>query len=79
VEITEFVVYEPGQHFEIAWSTAPAPRTLGLRTPNRRAAGRHPDPTLTSYRKRFEPLIIRATLIVFWRFHRCLKHALEAG
>jgi hypothetical protein len=81
VEITEFVVYEPGQQFEIRMVNGPPldrrwdfePSALGTRltfTPIVR---------LTSYRKRLEPLMVGATLVVFWRFHRRLKHALEAG
>lgn len=81
VEITEFVVYEPGQQFEIRmvdgppldgrWDLEPSP--VGTRltfTPIVR---------LTGLRKRVEPLMVGATLVVFRRFHRRLKHALEAG
>ena len=81
VEITEFVVYEPGRRFEIRmiegppldgrWDFEPSP--VGTRltfTPLVR---------LTGCRKRLEPLAIGATLVVFMRFHGRLKRALEAG
>jgi uncharacterized protein YndB with AHSA1/START domain len=79
VEITEFVVYEPGQRFEIRmldgppldgrWDFEPSPAGTRLTfTPIVRLSG---------YRKRLEPLMIALTLVVFRRFHRRLKHALE--
>jgi hypothetical protein len=81
VEITEFVVYEPGHRFEIhmvdgppldgRWDFEPSP--VGTRltfTPIVRLSG---------YRNRFEPLMVGATLLVFRRFHQRLKQALEAG
>ena len=81
VEITEFVVYEPGRRFEIhmidgppldgRWDFEPSPAGTRLTfTPIAR---------LTGYRKHLEPLMIVATLLVFRRFHRRLKRALEAG
>jgi len=79
VEITEFVVYEPGQRFEIRVVDGPpvdgrwdvAATVAGTRltfTPIVRLGG---------YRRHLEPLIVRATLLVFRRFHRRLKRALE--
>jgi uncharacterized protein YndB with AHSA1/START domain len=81
VEITEFVVYEPGRRFDIRmvdgppldgrWDFEPSDGgTLLTFTPIVR---------LTGLRQRLEPLIVRATLLVFRRFHRRLKRALEAG
>lgn len=81
VEITEFVVYEPGRQFEIRMVDGPPldgrwdfePSALGTRltfTPIVR---------LTGFRQRFEPVIVLATLLVFRRFHRRLKRALETG
>jgi uncharacterized protein YndB with AHSA1/START domain len=81
VEITEIVVYDPGRRFEIRmvdgppldgrWDFAPSP--VGTRLTFT------PIPRLTGSRKRLEPLMILATLVVFRRFHRRLKRALEAG
>jgi uncharacterized protein YndB with AHSA1/START domain len=81
VEITEFVVYEPGQRFEIhmvdgppldgRWDFEPSPAGTRLIFT--------PIPRLTGPRKRLEPLMILATLTVFRRFHRRLKHAVEAS
>jgi hypothetical protein len=34
---------------------------------------------LTGARRRLEPGLVLATRLVFWRFHRRLKRALEAG
>jgi uncharacterized protein YndB with AHSA1/START domain len=81
VEITEFVVYEPGRRFDIRvidgppvdgrWDFAPSGAgTLLTFTPIVR---------LTGSRQRLEPFLVRATLLVFRRFHRRLKRALEAG
>lgn len=81
VEITEFVVYEPGRRFEIRMVDGPPldgrwdlePTTAGTRltfTPIVR---------LTGPRRRFEPFMVLATLVVFRRFHRRLKRALEAA
>ena len=81
VEITEFVVYEPGRQFEIRMVDGPPldgrwdfePSAVGTRltfTPIVR---------LTGFRQRFEPVIVLATLLVFRRFHRRLKRALETG
>jgi uncharacterized protein YndB with AHSA1/START domain len=78
VEITEFVVYEPGRRFDIRVLDGPPvdgrwdfePSAAGTRltfTPIVRATG---------LRQRF---IILATLAVFRRFHQRLKRALEAG
>jgi uncharacterized protein YndB with AHSA1/START domain len=78
VEITEFVVYEPGRRFEIRVVDGPPvdgrwdfePSAAGTRltfTPIVRATG---------VRRRF---IVLATLAVFRRFHRRLKRALECG
>jgi uncharacterized protein YndB with AHSA1/START domain len=81
VEITEFVVYEPGERFEIRmvdgppldgrWDFEPSP--VGTRLTFT------PLPRLSGHRKRLEPLMICATLFVFRRFHRRLKRAVEAG
>jgi uncharacterized protein YndB with AHSA1/START domain len=81
VEITEFVVYEPGRRFEIRMVDGPpldgrwdfAPAAAGTRltfTPIFR---------LTGVRRRLEPLLVLGTLVVFRRFHRRLKRALESG
>jgi uncharacterized protein YndB with AHSA1/START domain len=81
VEITEFVVYEPGRRFEIRMVDGPPldgrwdfePSNGGTRltfTPIVR---------LTGWRQRLEPARVLATLIAFGRFHRRLKRALEAG
>jgi uncharacterized protein YndB with AHSA1/START domain len=39
VEITEFVVYEPGRRFEITWSTAPRSTGAGTSSRHPRARG----------------------------------------
>ena len=80
VEITEIVVYEPGQRFEIRmvdgppldgrWDFEPSPAGTRLTFT--------PIPRLTGRRKRIEPLMILGTLVVFRRFHRRLKRAVEA-
>jgi uncharacterized protein YndB with AHSA1/START domain len=81
VEITEFVVYEPGRRFEIRMVDGPPldgrwdfePCAAGTRltfTPIFR---------LTGFRRRLEPVMILGTRVVFARFHRRLKRALEAG
>jgi uncharacterized protein YndB with AHSA1/START domain len=81
VEITEFVVYEPGRRFDIRMVDGPPldgrwdfePCNGGTRltfTPIVR---------LTGFKQRFEPVLILATRVVFRRFHRRLKHALEAS
>jgi uncharacterized protein YndB with AHSA1/START domain len=81
VEITEFVVYEPGRRFEIRmvdgppldgrWDFEASPAGTRLTfTPIVRLSG---------YRRRLEPLMTGAALLAFRRFHRRLKHALEAG
>jgi uncharacterized protein YndB with AHSA1/START domain len=81
VEITEFVVYEPGRRFDIRVVDGPPldgrwdfePSTAGTRltfTPIVR---------LTGFSARFEPLLILASRFVFRRFHRRLKRALESG
>jgi uncharacterized protein YndB with AHSA1/START domain len=81
VEITEFVVYEPGRRFDIRMIDGPPldgrwdfePSTAGTRltfTPIVR---------LTGVRRRLEPLLILATRVVFRRFHRRLKRALESS
>jgi uncharacterized protein YndB with AHSA1/START domain len=81
VEITEFVVYEPGRRFDIhmvdgppldgRWDFAPCPGGTRLTfTPIVR---------LTGLRRRLEPVMVLATRVVFRRFHRRLKRALEAG
>ncbi|HEV7807838.1 MAG TPA: SRPBCC family protein [Solirubrobacteraceae bacterium] len=80
VEITEFVVYEPGRRFDIRMIDGPpldgrwdfAPSAAGTRltfTPIVR---------LTGLRQRLEPVLVIATRVVFRRFHRRLKRALEA-
>ena len=80
VEITEFVAYDPGRRFEIRmvdgppldgrWDFAASPAGTRLTfTPIVR---------LTGMRRRLEPLLILATRLVFRRFHRRLKRALEA-
>jgi hypothetical protein len=81
VEITEFVIYEPGKRFEIRMVDGPPldgrwdfePSSTGT------CLTFTPIVRLSGYRKRFEPLMICATLVVFRRFHRRLKHALEAA
>jgi len=81
VEITEFVVYEPGRRFDIRIVDGPPldgrwdfePSGVGTRltfTPLVR---------LTGLPQRFEPAVVLATLLVFRRMHRRLKRALEAG
>jgi uncharacterized protein YndB with AHSA1/START domain len=81
VEITEFVVYDPGRRLDIRMVDGPPldgrwdfePSSAGTRltfTPILRVTG---------FRQRLEPLMILATLAVFRRFHRRLKRALEAG
>jgi uncharacterized protein YndB with AHSA1/START domain len=81
VEITEFVVYEPGRRFDIRMVDGPPldgrwdfePTAAGTRltfTPIFR---------LTGVRQRLEPVLVIATRVVFRRFHRRLKRALEAG
>ena len=79
VEITEFVVYEPGRRFEIRMVDGPPldgrwdfePIRVGTRLTFT------PIPRLTGRRRCLEPLMIASTLIVFRRFHRRLKRALE--
>lgn len=81
VEITEFVVYEPGRRFEIHMVDGPpldgrwdfeasADGTLLTFTPIVRPTG---------FLQRLEPLLVLATRLVFRRFHRRLKRVLEAG
>jgi uncharacterized protein YndB with AHSA1/START domain len=81
VEITEIVVYEPGRRFDIRMVDGPPldgrwdfePSAAGTRltfTPIVRLPGAW---------QRLEPVLILATRLVFWRFHRRLKRALEAG
>jgi uncharacterized protein YndB with AHSA1/START domain len=81
VEITELVVYEPGRRFDIRMIDGPPldgrwdfePSAAGTRltfTPILR---------LTGIGQRLEPLAVLATLVVFRRFHRRLKRAIEAG
>lgn len=81
VEITEFVVYEPGRRFDIRMVDGPPldgrwdfePSAVGTRltfTPIVR---------LTGFKKRLEPVLILASRLVFRRFHRRLKRALEGG
>lgn len=81
VEITEFVVYDPGRRFEIhmidgppldgRWDFEPSPAgTLLKFTPLVR---------LTGVAKRLEPVMILATLAIFRRFHRRLKRVLEGS
>jgi uncharacterized protein YndB with AHSA1/START domain len=81
VEITEFVVYEPGRRFDIRvidgppidgrWDFEPAPAGTRLTfTPIVR---------LTGPVRRLEPLVVLSTLVVFGRFHRRLKRAVEAA
>lgn len=81
VEITEFVVYEPGRRFEIRMVDGPP--LDGRWDFDRSNAGTRltftPIVRLTGFRQRFEPLLIFATRLVFRRFHRRLKRALEAG
>jgi uncharacterized protein YndB with AHSA1/START domain len=80
VEITEFVVYEPGERFEIhmvdgppldgRWDFEASPAGTRLTfTPLLRVTG---------VARRLEPLVVLATLVVFRRFHRRLKRAIEA-
>ena len=81
VEVTEFVVYEPGRRFEIRvvdgppldgrWDFEPSP--LGTRLTFT------PLPRVSGHRKHLEPIMIVGALIAFRRFHRRLKQALEAG
>lgn len=81
VEITEFVVYEPGRRFDIRVVEGPPidgrwdfePSAAGTRltfTPIVRLKGSW---------QRFEPVVVLATLVAFRRFHRRLKRALEAA
>lgn len=80
-EITEFVVYEPGRRFDIRMVDGPPldgrwdfePSADGTRltfTPIVR---------LTGSWRRLEPVLVLATRVVFRRFHRRLKRALESG
>jgi len=79
VEITELVVYEPGQRLDIRvvdgppvdgrWDFAATPAGTRLTfTPIVRLGG---------YRRHLEPLVARAILLVFRRYHRRLKRAVE--
>jgi uncharacterized protein YndB with AHSA1/START domain len=81
VEITEFVVYEPGRRFEIRMVDGPP--LDGRWEFERSAAGTRlrftPIVRLTGFGKRLEPVVVLLTLVVFRRFHRRLKRALEAG
>jgi uncharacterized protein YndB with AHSA1/START domain len=81
VEITEFVVYEPGRRFDIRMVDGPP--LDGRWDFEASAVGTRltftPIPRMTGFRKRLEPLMILATLAVFRRFHRRLKHALEGS
>jgi uncharacterized protein YndB with AHSA1/START domain len=81
VEITEFVVYEPGRRFEIRMVDGPP---LDGRWDFEPIAGGTrltftPLVRLTGFRQRFEPLMVLATLVVFRRFHLRLKRAIEAA
>ena len=81
VEITEFVVYEPGRRFDIRvvdgppldgrWDFEPSPGGTRLTFT--------PIPRLTGVLARLEPAMVFATLLVFGRYHRRLKRALESG
>lgn len=81
VEITEFVAFEPGKRFEIRMVDGPPldgrwdlePCEVGTRLTFT------PIPRLTGRWQRLEPLMILATRVVFRRYHRRLKRALEAG
>lgn len=81
VEITEFVVYEPGRRFDIRMVDGPP---LDGRW-DFEASGEGtlltftPIPRLTGWRRPFEPLMVLMSLVIFRRFHRRLKRALEAG
>ena len=81
VEITEFVVYEPGQRVEIRMVAGPP--LYGRWDFEISPAGTRltftPIVRLSGYRKRLEPLMIALTLAMFRRFHRRLKHALESA
>jgi hypothetical protein len=81
VEITEFVVYDPGRQFEIRMVDGPPLDGRWDFEPS--SAGTlltfTPIPRLTGVRKRLAPVMILGTLAVFRRFHRRLKHALEAA
>jgi uncharacterized protein YndB with AHSA1/START domain len=81
VQITEVVVSEPGRRLDIRMVDGPpldgrwdfAPSATGTRltfTPIVR---------LTGIRQRLEPVLVLATRVVFRRFHRRLKRALETG
>jgi len=81
VEITEFVVYEPGKRFEIRMIEGP-PLDGRWDFESSRAGTRltfTPIVRVTGHLRRLEPAMILATLIVFRRFHRRLKRALETS
>jgi hypothetical protein len=79
VEITEVVVYEPGQRLDIR--VVDGPPVDGRWDFAATATGTRltftPIVRLTGYRRHLEPLVVRATLLVFRRYHRRLKRALE--
>jgi uncharacterized protein YndB with AHSA1/START domain len=81
VEITEFVVYEPGRRFEIRMVDGPP--LDGRWDFERSAAGTlltfTPILRLTGFKQRLAPVLVLATRVVFRRFHRRLKRALETG
>ena len=79
VEITEFVVYEPGQRFEIRVVEGPPVdgRWDFQATPTGTRLTFTPIVRLGGHRRHFEPLVAWATLLVFRRYHRRLKRALE--
>lgn len=81
VEITEVVVYEPGRRFDIRMVDGPP---LDGRWDFEPSAGGTrltftPIVRLTGFRQRFEPLLVFGTRLVFRRFHRRLKRALEGA
>jgi uncharacterized protein YndB with AHSA1/START domain len=79
VEITEFVVYEPGRRFEIR--VVHGPPVDGRWDLEATSTGTRltftPIVRLRGYRRHLKPLVAGATLLVFRRYHRRLKRALE--
>jgi hypothetical protein len=79
IEITEFVVYEPGQRFEIRVVEGPPidGRWDLQATPTGTRLTFTPIVRLGGARRHIAPLVARAILLVFRRYHRRLKRALE--
>src|SRR5688500_4233354 len=71
VEITEFVVYEPGRRFDIRMVEGPPldGRWDFEASEDGTRLTFTPIVRLTGFKQRFEPVVVLGTLVVFKRFH----------